>query len=118
MECPTEILDLAYATASRSLEQALLPVEWVDRVALVRQHPTNRAGARLLLACALAKTPRPELDIRKPYTEIGGRDSYSGRSYDEDCIGPFIQQEGLGASGQLSLSSEAILTLLEQHIEE
>lgn len=50
----------------------------------------NRAGVRMLMTCALAKIHRPEVDIRKPYTEIGDEDAFSGRAeYDEKYIGPF-----------------------------
>jgi len=49
----------------------------------------------LLLACALAKTHRPDVDIRKPYTEIGGPDAFSGRTYDERYIGPFVLEHSL-----------------------
>ena len=46
----------------------------------------NRAGIRAILACSLAKIDHPSVDIRKPYTEIGSEDSFSGRSYDEGYI--------------------------------
>ena len=49
----------------------------------------------MLLAAALAKIDRPEVDIRKPYTEIGTTDSYSGRSYDEGYIAEFVNQHDL-----------------------
>ncbi len=48
----------------------------------------NRAGVRLLLACVLAKVHNSEVDVRKPYTEIDTPDSFSGRVYDEQYIGP------------------------------
>src|ERR1700689_2929925 len=57
--------------------------------------PSNRAGARLLMACMLAKAHRPEIDPRKPYTKIGGKDCFSGRSYDEQFIGEFITKHDL-----------------------
>jgi DNA adenine methylase len=34
----------------------------------------------------LAKTHNPKVDIRKPYTEIDGNDTYSGRFYDEKYV--------------------------------
>jgi hypothetical protein len=43
----------------------------------------------MLLACSLAKAHNPKLDIRKPYSEIEGGDSYSGRNYDESYITSF-----------------------------
>lgn len=61
----------------------------------VCRNPQNRAGVRLLLACLLAKTHRPNLDIRKPYTQIGGNDCYSGRTYDEAYITAFINKHQL-----------------------
>ncbi len=47
------------------------------------------------MAAALAKLHRPEVDIRKPYTEIGSDDTYSGRAYDEQFITPFIGRHDL-----------------------
>ncbi len=57
---------------------------------------SNRAGVRMLLTCALAKIHNPDIDIRKPYTEIGTSDSFSGRAeYDEKYVGPFAAQYDL-----------------------
>lgn len=47
------------------------------------------------MACLLAKIHKPEIDIRKPYTEIGSDDCYSGRTYDEAYIGSFIIEHNL-----------------------
>src|SRR5207302_401012 len=55
----------------------------------------NRACIRLLLACTLAKSHNPSVDIRKPYTEIGDSDAYSGRTYDERYVSSFIIQHNL-----------------------
>jgi DNA adenine methylase len=70
----------------------------------------NRAGVRLLLACALAKTLHPHVDIRKPYTEIEGTDSYSGRYYDETYIGPFINEYDLPANPTTAFLTPALRT--------
>ena len=56
---------------------------------------SNRAGIRLLMACLLAKLDRPDIDPRKPYTEIGGTDCFSGRSYDERYLTHFINAHRL-----------------------
>lgn len=49
-----------------------------------------------MMTCLLAKIHRPELDVRKPYTEIGDADSFSGRAeYDEKYIGPFVASHDL-----------------------
>lgn len=66
-----------------------------EQIDYICRNIQNRAGVRLLLACVLAKVHRPELDIRKPYTEIGDDDAFSGRVYDERYLGPFINQHQL-----------------------
>lgn len=66
-----------------------------ERIASVVNCPSNRAGARLLMSCMLAKVHRPEVDPRKPYTKIKSADSFSGRSYDEQFIGEFITRHNL-----------------------
>ena len=91
MPQPSQILDAALHYAQSNLQNAL--VENPDialRVQLVSRNIQNRAGVRLLLACLVAKIHRPQVDIRKPYTEIGDADSFSGRTYDERYITPFI----------------------------
>ncbi len=65
---------------------------------------------RLLLSCALAKAAHPEVDIRKPYTELGGTDSYSGRTYDEQYITPFINEYDLPANPTTAFLSPALRT--------
>ncbi len=66
-----------------------------ERIASVVNCPSNRAGARLLMACMLAKVHRPEVDPRKPYTKIKSTDSFSGRTYDEQFVGDFITRHNL-----------------------
>jgi DNA adenine methylase len=51
---------------------------------------TNKAPIRFLMACLLGKLDNPKVDIRKPYTEISGKGTYSGRGYDEQFIEPFV----------------------------
>ncbi len=65
------------------------------RIELVCRNIQNRALVRLLLACSLAKIHIPTIDIRKPYTEIGDPDAYSGRTYDEAYVTPFVLEHGL-----------------------
>lgn len=57
---------------------------------VVRKCTSNRACVRLLMACLLAKIHNPENDPTKPYTEIGGDDCFSGRTYDERFLSRFI----------------------------
>ncbi len=47
------------------------------------------------MACALAKIHQPNIDPRKPYTEIGDEDAFSGRSYDENYISSLIRENNL-----------------------
>lgn len=51
---------------------------------------TNKAPIRFLMACLLGKLNNSKVDIRKPYTEIGGKGTYSGRAYDEQYVEPFV----------------------------
>ena len=93
---PTEILDLAFERASAHLAKPDIDnPQVVERVKFVCRSRHNRAGIRLLMACLLAKIHEPNLDIRKPYTEIGHPDCYSGRTYDEQYIGPFVNEHAL-----------------------
>ncbi len=91
MATPSEILALAFERASAQLSAPIVRnKEIAAKVEFVCRNAQNRAGVRLLMACLLAKAHNPALDIRKPYTEIGTPDSYSGRTYDETYIAPFI----------------------------
>ncbi|MCC6445023.1 MAG: restriction endonuclease, SacI family [Armatimonadetes bacterium] len=85
------ILDniLRRVEASVSIEVISDP-EIVARVEIVTRNLQNRAAVRLVLACALAKVHNPAVDIRKPYTEIGTDDSFSGRTYDEQYLAQFL----------------------------
>jgi hypothetical protein len=66
-----------------------------ERLDYVCKYLPNRACVRLLMACMLAKIDRPEVDPRRPYTEIGGADCFSGRTYDERYLSGFIQSHRL-----------------------
>lgn len=47
------------------------------------------------MSALLAKLHNPKVDPRKPYTEIGGSDSFSGRTYDQDYLTHFINTHRL-----------------------
>jgi DNA adenine methylase len=64
----------------------------LSRAEFVCRNLQNRSGIRALLACLLAKIHNPHVDVRKPDTEIGGTDAFSGRTYDERYISPFINK--------------------------
>lgn len=96
MAAPSEILDLAYQRASSDLNNPIVAEHPIRaRVELVCRNIQNRAVVRLLLACLLAKVHRPEIDIRKPYTQIGDTDAFSGRTYDERYLTEFIIRHDL-----------------------
>lgn len=96
MSTPVDILERLAAEVGTDLHTSRIPDEAIRaRVEFVAQNLGNRAGVRLLLACMLAKIHRPELDPRKPYTEIGGADSFSGRTYDEQYLTLFIHRHRL-----------------------
>lgn len=91
-----DILDSALRRVEGSTAVSVIAdPEIVARVEIVARNLQNRAGVRLVLACALAKVHQPTVDIRKPYTEIGTPDSFSGRTYDERYITDFIADNHL-----------------------
>lgn len=88
---PENSLTAAYERAAFDLTQQLVAnVEIASRIETICRYQRNRACTRFIMACALAKAHRPEIDIRKPYTEIPDNDVYSGRSYDEAYITAFV----------------------------
>ncbi len=93
---PTDILAIALQQATQAGNQSLINDPGVvNRIEFICRFVQNRACVRLLLACSLAKATHPEMDIRKPYTEIGGKDCYSGRTYDERYIAVFALEHQL-----------------------
>lgn len=96
MPSPPRILSIAFQRASENLDKSLIEdIDIANGIEFVCRNVQNRAGTRLLMASLLAKIHRPEVDIRKPYTEIGDDDTYSGRSYDESYVSTFINQHDL-----------------------
>jgi hypothetical protein len=93
---PSEILEQALARASADFSKSIVKDKNIrERVEYACRCLSNRAGVRLLMACLLAKIDRPKVDPRKPYTEIGDADSFSGRTYDESYITHFINEHRL-----------------------
>ena len=109
MAKPTEILDTAFRRAIVDQKQPLINDEQIaERIAYVSQNLSNRAGVRLLLACLLAKIHVSTVDVRKPYTQIGSTDSFSGRSYDEQYITPFINKHNLPCNSTTAFLTPAL----------
>lgn len=108
---PASILDLAYERASNSLDKPLLtePLDIQERIEYVCRC-SNQAGTRFLLACLVAKLSDASLDIRKPYTEIGGAGIYSGRHFDESHIAPFVFKHHLPVNPTTSFLTPAFRT--------
>ncbi|MBV9852251.1 MAG: DNA methyltransferase [Armatimonadetes bacterium] len=96
MKSGHEILEeLLAQAASQSSRSSVITNEAADKVGFVARCISSRATVRLLMACLLAKVQRLEIDPRKPYTEIGGPASFSGRTYDETYITSFIHRHRL-----------------------
>jgi len=96
MSNPAQILEQALYRSSTNLTKPVLDdAEVLERTEYVCRCLSNRAGVRLLMACLLAKIDRPDVDPRKPYTEIGDPDAFSGRAYDEAYITHFINEHNL-----------------------
>jgi hypothetical protein len=90
---PDQILQAVYDKAlARNAKTTIADPKIRERVDYVCRCMSNRAGVRLLMACLLGKLHNPVVDPRKPYTEIGGSDSFSGRTYDERFLTKFINK--------------------------
>lgn len=88
---PEQILNNIRCRAENLLEDSVISNQLIkERVDYVCRCMSNRAGVRLLMSCLLGKLDKPNVDPRKPYTEIGGTDCFSGRTYDERYLTKFI----------------------------
>lgn len=109
MTTPRQRLDILLKKAARlGQAPALTNKEILRRIDYVSRCLGNRAGVRLLMACMLAKLDRPDVDPRKPYTEIGGRDSFSGRTYDEQHLSGFISLNKLPCNSTTAFLTPAL----------
>ena len=94
MQATSGVLENALQQAKSRLDSQISTSEIEEKARFIVRCST-KSGIRAVLACALAKVEDPSIDIRKPYTEIGSRDSYSGRSIDERVVGPFRMNHDL-----------------------
>ncbi len=93
---PAEILESCLSKAAELGDtSAINGQDILGRIEYVCRCIGNRAGVRLLMSCMLAKIHNPAIDPRKPYTEIGGDDAFSGRTYDEQHLTGFITRHRL-----------------------
>lgn len=96
MENCSTLLEATLQRAEAHLDRSFFgDAVMAERLASVINCSSNRAGARLLMSCMLAKLHDRKADPRKPYTKIGTADCFSGRTYDERYIGEFITQHTL-----------------------
>jgi DNA adenine methylase len=96
-------LEAAFSRAVARLQQSFIADSSLQKkIAYVIDCQSNRAGARFLMACALAKLDNPKLDIRKPFIEVyesaAKKNAYSGRRYDEQSVFDFIRKHRLPCS--------------------
>ena len=86
------VLEKIYKRASKLPSSVVKNRNIRERVDYVCRCISNRAGVRLLMSCLLGKIKNPKVDPRKPYTEIGTDDCFSGRTLDEHYLTPFINK--------------------------
>jgi DNA adenine methylase len=84
---PTDILESLFKQACSDLSQTdVKSIDIKNKIESLCRCNSNKAPIRFLMSCLLAKIHNPQVDIRKPYTEIGGKDTFSGRFYDEKYV--------------------------------
>lgn len=109
MPDPVHILaELFSCATSRDYRPIQAPPEVLKKMEYVCECVSNRAGVRLLMACLLAKVHKPSIDPTKPYTEIGSDDCFSGRTYDERYISPFIADKDLPCNSTTAFLTPAL----------
>jgi hypothetical protein len=66
----------------------------------------------MIMTCTLAKVHRPSVDLRKPYTEIGGEGTFSGRAeYDEAYVWPFAMAHDLPVNSTTAFLTPGFRTM-------
>ncbi len=113
MAAPTTILEDAFQRSINSIDSSIInAADILDKVEYVVRCLSNRAGSRMLMTCALAKIHRPSVDIRKPYTEIGDADAFSGRNdYDEAYVWPFAHKYRLPVNSTTAFLTPGFRTI-------
>ncbi len=96
LKSPEDILSHAYELAEQKLAHSFINDEEIKKRVENITNSSNKSGARVAMTSMLAKLHKPEIDVRKPYTEIDGDNAFSGRSYDERYISPFNHKYELG----------------------
>jgi DNA adenine methylase len=94
----TDELEESFRLANENIKTPFIDDDSIVKKVRLVIRSNTKAGIRAILACSLAKVIDPSIDIRKPYTEIGDNDSYSGRTIDEAYIQSFITKNSLPAN--------------------
>jgi len=93
---PLDILEELLEKANKNLSRSnIKSAEMRKQIESICRCNANKAPIRFLMSCLLAKIHNPQVDIRKPYTEIGGNDTYSGRFYDEKYVELLVHKYNL-----------------------
>lgn len=88
---PAKILEEHYQLALKNIGTSTIKSDDLRKqVEFICRCNANKAPIRFLISCLLAKIAHPKFDIRKPYTEITGKNTYSGRFYDERYVGAMV----------------------------
>ncbi len=91
MPDPAKLLEDLYRGVRSDLTRSFVTDKEVQsKIEFICRCITNKAPIRFLIACLLGKLDDAKVDIRKPYTEIGGEGTYSGRTLDEHYVEPFV----------------------------
>jgi len=107
-----DILDKLLETASANPSKPFVRNKQIQvQIEYVCRQLSNRACTRLLMSCMLAKLDHTEIDVRKPYTEIGDNDSFSGRKYDEKYITNFVNENRLPLNSTTAFLTPAFRNL-------
>ena len=90
---PAEILEENYQLALKNIGSSTIKSDPLRKqVEFICRCNANKAPIRFLMSCLLAKIDDPKVDIRKPYTEITGKNTYSGRFYDERYVEAMVHK--------------------------
>ena len=88
---PENLLEQYFQEVSQKPEKSFISgADLQSNVEFICRCLSNKAPIRFLMACLLGKIHDPKVDIRKPYTEIDGKGTFSGRSFDEQYVEPFV----------------------------
>ena len=93
MSKPQNKLEGFYQTSFKNKKKSFIRLDKLrKKVEFICRNNGTKAPIRFLMSCLLAKIDNPKVDIRKPYTEINDKDTYSGRGYDESFVQAFIHK--------------------------